>query len=217
METVGYCIRVQALDGYADKIGGLYLDSDYTSLISVKHHGKKNDNPHYHIVVRTAVKAQAFRVRMKKIFSDAKGNQHMSLRQWDGDSKAISYLFHEDPESPLVVRKGITDDFLAICKSQNVVISALVVKAKTKASVTLFDDALEHFGKSKPTVSDVKRLSDEDMGTWMILYALRNGKYAPPAWQLRQMVVKVKFHLLRGNEDAEDEYARELARNIFCG
>jgi len=215
MESVGYCVRVQALDGYADKISALVLNSDYTSLLAVKHKGKRKDNPHYHIVVRTMVKQQAFRVRLKNIFTEGKGNEHLSLRSWDGDDKALSYLFHEEHDAPCVARKGIDDEFLAKVKALNVQIVQAVNQAKTKSSHTLFDDALAHFGRNNPTVAEVKRIPDYDIAEYMILHALRAGKYAPAGWLVKQMVLKVKFHLLRGNDSAEEEFARKIAMDLF--
>jgi len=215
MESIGYCVRVQALDGYGTKISALSLDDRYTSIIAVKHKGVKQENPHYHIVVRTSVKPQAFRVRMKTIFTEGKGNEHMSIRQWDGDNKAISYLFHEDADTPLIVRKSIEDNFLEEMKQQNATIRVEVSKAKVKSSHTLYDDALEHFGKSRPSIAEVNRIPDEHIGKFMILHALRNGKYSPSGFLLRQMVIKVKFALLKGNVNAEEEYAEKLANNIF--
>lgn len=215
MESVGYCVRVQALDGYVDRISALILHSDYTAVLSVKHKGKSGENPHYHIVLRTAIKAQAFRVRMKSVFHEGKGNQHMSIRPFDGDDKALSYLFHEDRATPVVARKGITDEYLDKIKQLADEIGAKVTQAKTKSAHTLFDDALVHFGKSNPSPLAVSRIPDETIGEWMILYALREGKYSPEPWRLRAMVLKCKFYLLKGNVAAEEEFACQIARNIY--
>lgn len=66
MDYNGFCVRVQAIDGYASKILSLVLVKDYESIVSMKHVGKTKSNPHYHLVIKTQVKDQAFRVRMKK-------------------------------------------------------------------------------------------------------------------------------------------------------
>lgn len=215
MESVGYAVRVQALEGYGERIQGLTLHSDYTAVLSVKHSGSKGENPHYHIVLRTLVKQQAFRVRMKNLFNEGKGNQHMSIRPFDGNDKALSYLFHEDRNAPLVARKGITDEYLSSIKALADDIGNKVIEAKSKSAHTLFDDALQHFGKSNPNPLAVSRIPDEEIGTWMILYALREGKYAPEPWRLKAMVLKCKFHLLKGNVSAEEDFASKIAENIF--
>lgn len=215
METIGYCVRVQALDGYAQKIVSMQLQTDYQSILSVKHSGKRQDNPHYHIVVKTNVKPQAFRVRMKNVFSDGRGNEHMSIRAWDGDTKALSYLFHEDADVVPIIRHGISDKFLQEIRTQNEQITERVAKLKNKSSHTLFDDALIHFGELAPDVPSVNRLSVIDIARFMILHACRVGKYPPSPWLLKQMVLKLKFALLRGDVHAEESYATALAQEIY--
>jgi len=215
METIGYCVRVQALDGYAQKIVALQLQTDYTSVLAVKHSGKNKDNPHYHIVIKTNVKHQAFRVRMKNVFTDGKGNEHMSLRVWDGDDKALSYLFHEDPDAMPIIRHGISDTFLEVLKQLNVSVREKVAVAKTKSSHTLFEDAVKHFGDVATDVASVNRLSPVEIGTFMMLHAMRNGKYPPAAWLLKQMVIKVKFALLRGDVRAEEILASTMVQEMY--
>lgn len=212
MENVGYCVRVQALEGYADKIAALTLTPDYRAVLAVKHVGIKQENPHYHIVIRCGIQPQAFRVRMKKLFPDGKGNQHMAITNWDGDDKALSYLFHEEPDAPIMVaRKGISEEFLEQLKTLNKDILQKVAVAKTKASHTLEEDAFQHFSK----LGDPRRITDKDIAAYMILFALRNDKYPPQPWLCRAMTYKVKYRLLRGNTDAEEGYANQLAGNIF--
>jgi len=214
METIGYCVRVQALEGYSEKIRALTFQEDYTGLLAVRHLGNTKENPHYHIVVKTGVQPQTFRVRMKKLFPDGKGNGHMSIVPWDGDVKALSYLFHEEPDVTPHIRKGITDEFLDKIRSTNVEILSKVKDAKNRSSHTLLQDATEHFTqfhKDRPIV----RISPLDIAEWMILHALRSGKYVPQAWLLRAMVSSVMFSLCGGEEEAEKDYARILAANLL--
>jgi len=215
METLGYCLRVQALEGYADKITALALTPDYTAVLAVKHNGSTGENPHYHVVVKTKVQPQAFRVRMKKTFPDGKGNQHMSLTSWDGNDKALSYLFHEEPNVQPIIRKGITDAYLQELRTLNEKELTQVATAKRKASHTLEDDAFEHFSALIKKGHKAMFIPDKDIAAFMILFALRNGKYPPQPWLCRAMTFKVKFRLLGGREDAEEQYANLLAGNIF--
>jgi len=213
MESVGYCVRVQALEGYGDKIAGMILVSDYTAVLATRHHGSTKENPHYHIVIRTDVKPQAFRVRMKTQFPDGKGNQHMSIKPWDGDNRALSYLFHElepDEVATLVARKGLTDSQLEELRNQNDLVRVEVNKAKSRASHTLEEDAY-HFC----TKNGLRNPSDVELAQQIILLALRQNKYMPQPWLLRSLVIKVKFRLLDGSVDDEQAFAFRLAANIF--
>jgi len=213
MESVGYCVRVQALEGYSDKIGALTLTPDYVAVLAVRHTGAgTKENPHYHVVIRTGVKPQAFRVRFKTLFPDGKGNGHMSIVPWDGDDKALSYLFHEaDDQTTLVARKGVTDDQIAHYKSLNSSIKIKVEEAKKKASHTLEEDAFLHFQANPKLDRDNWRI-----GAFMFLYAMRNGKYPPQRWLVQAMVTRVQFRLLNGDIQREENMAEGFAKDIFC-
>jgi len=209
MDTHGYCVRVDAIDGYGAKLPMLQLCEDYKSLIAVKHMGNKGENPHYHFVVRTDVAQQAFRVRMRKIFDQGKGNGHMSLKSWDGDIDAVSYLFHEDENTTLLVQYNISDEYVAQAKERNRQVVAMVQASKTKASWHLEEIVYDQFKGSS-------RVPDESIiGQQLILAALRNGKYAPQAWHVRAMTQRIQFKLLNGSEELEEDYAMRLSRQIF--
>jgi len=211
METIGYCLRVQALEGYADRVAAVPLNPDYTAVLAVKHKGKSGENPHYHVVVRTGVKGQAFRVRMKKLFPEGKGNQHMSIVQWDGDDKALSYLFHEDADTPILARKGLTDEHLQRLRQLNLDTQQLVAQAKTKASHTLEEDVYQQLKFKAET-----NLEDWQIGQLLFLTALRNNKYPPQTWLVRAMVIRIRFRLANGDLRREEHLAEALSRDIFC-
>ena len=123
MDYNGYCVRVDARDGYAEKMLMLKSVTDYEAIVAIKHKGASGENPHYHMVVRTHVKDQAFRVRMRKVFDQGKGNGHMSIKPWDGNIDAISYLFHENEDEPLVLQHNVSNETiekqrLAIARSK---------------------------------------------------------------------------------------------------
>jgi len=210
MDTHGYCVRVDALDGYSDKLPLLGACEDYKSIIAVKHKGNKGENPHFHLVVRTHIASQAFRVRMRKIFDEGKGNGHMSIKSWDGNNDAISYLFHEDENTTLLVQHNISDEAVAQAKERNRQVVAMVQASKAKASWHLEEIVYEDY-KNRP-----KRHYDESViGQSLILAALRNGKYVPQPWHVKAMVQRIQFKLLNGFEEAEEEFAMRLSRQIF--
>lgn len=214
METVGYCVRVQAMEGYGDRVSALTVNPDYVAVLATRHEGSTKENPHYHFVVRTAVKPQAFRVRMKATFPDGKGNQHMSIKPWDGNNDALSYLFHElddDEQAHLIARKGVSDELLQTLRERNTAVQLKVTEAKQKAAHTLEEDAYRHF-KANPN----KYLEDWQIGQFMYLFALRNGKYPPQAWLLKAMVTRVRFRLLEGDINLEEKLAEQLSKSIFC-
>jgi len=215
MEQVGYCIRVQALEGYGDKIAMLNLVTDYEGILGVKHSGSKKENPHYHLVIRTAVKEQALRVRMKKLFPDGKGNQHMSIKTWDGDDKALSYLFHElepDESHTLIVSKGLTPERIEQLRAKNDAIKQLVATAKTKASWTLEEDIYQEL---LPHAENLNDYSEVDIATKIYEGALSAGKYAPQPWLLRAMVTRIRYRLTLAAGGDTHQFCRNMAQSLF--
>lgn len=216
MDTHGYCVRVDALDGYRDKLPLLSACQDYKSIIAVKHNGISKENPHYHLVVRTDVQSQAFRVRMRKIFDQGKGNGHMSIKPWDGSNDAVSYLFHEDDTAEVIVRHNISDETIARARERNKQVQQLIQASKDKASWKLEDISYQYFSTQwKPTEYGSKRPSESTIGQHLIITALRSGKYVPQPWHIRAMTQRIMYALLNGDLEAEEEFAMRLAMNIF--
>jgi len=209
MDTHGYCLRVDALDGYAAKLPLLSACQDYKSIIAVKHQGTTKENPHYHLVVRTDIKDQAFRVRMRKIFDQGKGNGHMSIKPWDGSNDAISYLFHEDENTTILVQHNISDETVAQAKARNRQVTAMVQASKAKAAWHLETIVYEQLKSVTPTPSEAT------IGQQLILTALRADKYVPQPWHIRAMTQRIQFRLLNGFEEAEEDFAMRLSRQIF--
>lgn len=213
METVGYCIRVQAFEGYGEKITMLPATEDYDAVLAVRHVGSKKENTHYHIVIRTNVKAQALRVRLRKLFPDGSGNGHMSIKHWDGDDRALSYLFHElEPEetATLLANKGFSDQRLSELRAQNDSIKKLVEASKGKASWTLEEDVYQDLKKDPNMLRH-----DSAIGTEILYKALRLGKYPPQPWLVRAMVARIQFRLFDGDVNKEYEFCQQMAKNIF--
>lgn len=200
------------MDGYKQKMMNLTVNPDYTSLIAVKHLGKSGENEHYHMVVKTDVKAQAFRVRMKNVFNSAKGNQHMSIKNWDGNIDAISYLFHEDREgyaTPIIARKEVSDETIEKAKRRNNDVQTKIAQAKGRASWTIEEELLENYIKTKqsPNLHEIARD--------IVLHALRMDKYVPNDFLLKAMASKIQFKLLNGDLNREHKFASDYVARVY--
>jgi len=215
MDTLGYCVRIDAMEGYLEKIKALPMCQDYKSIVAVRHHGTNKENPHYHLVVQTPVLQQAFRVRLRKIFDQAKGNGHMSIKPWDGNNDAISYLFHEDENAKLLVQHNVTDETIKSARERNKSVQLMVQAAKDKASWKLEDLSYEYFKNEWKPVGGQSQPSEATIGQHLIINALRTGKYVPQPWLIKAMVQRIQFKLLDGNVESEEEFAMRLSRQIF--
>jgi hypothetical protein len=70
------------------------------------------------MTIITDYKQQALRVELKKHFTLGKGNGHLSLKLWDGNLKANSYMFHERTIE-IIVNKGYKDEEIKQYKEMN--------------------------------------------------------------------------------------------------
>lgn len=202
----GFCVRVQALEGYTDKVMSIGLA--YDLVAAMKHKGDKEDpNPHFHIVVKTSIENQTFRKRMKTLFPEGKGNGHMSIKPWDGNYDAISYLFHEAPDDPLLVAVGLSDADVERARERNKNVMLIVEKAKDKASWKLEDEGYTHF-KGKMD-------SDWNIGSWLMLQALRTGKYPPAPYHLKAMVTRIQFRLCEGDTRMEEQMVQSFMAQVY--
>lgn len=207
MDTIGYFVRVQAYENYEEKIRLLHLATDYTSVFAVRHKGKKGENVHYHMIIVTRVQPQAFRVRMKKLFDKGKGNEHMSIKRFDGSEDAYAYCFHEDV-AEVIVREGVSDDLLARARERNDAVQKQVAEAKEKASWTLEEDCVQYF-KNYPHIPTEREVADR-----LVRIAFDRGKYVPNPYLARQIIANVRFKLCDGDLTKEDTVVRSIVDRI---
>lgn len=191
----GYCVRITEYPNYGDRITALTMTTDYESILSFHHKGATGENPHYHLVIRTQCKLKAFRARFVKIFDLGKGNEHMSIKPWDGDNEAYSYMFHESPDGKPYLQYKVSDEQVEEYRQMNKKIQQLVVQAKGKASYHLEQIVLDLLEKGH-------HYSDFTIGCMVIREAMVRDKYHPNDFQLRSIIDRIQFkrHELDSNE-----------------
>lgn len=115
---------------------------DYRSMMVGYHHGDKNGAPHAHIclILSSELQKQSLDTRMKKLFGVEK--QQYSSKVWDGDRKAMSYLYH-DAEGEVVNMMGLTDEEVEGLKTLNRDIQKVVAVNKGKASHRVVEYVME--------------------------------------------------------------------------
>lgn len=200
--NLGYKIRLAKLDGYESLLQDLVLVPDYTRILAVSHVGDSKENPHWHLVVETAVKEKAFRKRMMTLFNKGKGNGHCSISPYDKPGiEPYSYMFHEEGENaqPVINKGHSNEDILSYIK-RNDEVQVLVNEAKKKASWRLEEMAYEDFVKNRGHKCCP---SAEDVGIRIMELALENDIYPPQDWLLKTLVFRLVHRL-------SDESTREV-------
>lgn len=160
-----YAIRLQALDGYDGKISTLLSSDRFHRTIRIHHTGKKGDNPHYHMLITTDYKQPALRAEFKKHFTLATGNRHLSIKKWDGNIKALAYLFHEGTQPTDI--KGFLDEELELAREINTQVKEVI---KKNAPAQVVEEATEYFrGKTPGAIQIFSYIYDryKNSGDWL--------------------------------------------------
>jgi len=72
----------------------MFDTGELQEIFIIKHMGKNQDNPHFHMALKSTLTTQTLRARLKKYYT-CKGNETLSVKKWDGKDKFIQYCLHE--------------------------------------------------------------------------------------------------------------------------
>jgi len=178
-----YVLRLQALDGYSSKFDEVFGDR-FSRVLCVHHTGRNKNNPHYHFCLTTDYKKDALRKYLKTNFDLARGNKHLSLKDWDGCEKACSYLFHEGTEA--LMTKGFTETQITEYKEMDTLIQSKMVKPNmiVDRAVDLLSEARGN--PDKRTIFDV-----------IFKIYVDNGEWLPNKFQWERVINKVRLDLAK--------------------
>ena len=186
-----YVLRLHAVDGYAATFSNVFT-SRFSRCMYVYHTGKKGDNPHYHFCLTCDYKQPALRAELKKYFNLAKGNRHLSLKKWDGNPKACSYLFHEGTEP--VVLKGFSQEEVDVFREANKDIQDEIKdKSPNKLCATMY----EKFKGTQP--------SKFQLFSAIMNECRSNGSFFPNKFQLERWLMKIEAMLTEGENPTDWE------------
>lgn len=198
VETMsGWCIRLARLEGYDEVVKTLATVADYDRILAITHRGdKKEPFEHYHMVIATSTQEKAIRKRMRVLFTKGKGNGHISVKVWDGNDNALSYMFHEDnANANIIVNKGHSQDDVNRYIKLNEDVNVLVNEAKKKASWKLEELAYQHFMETEGPECNPSLF---EVGMKIMEIALEKDMYPPQDWLLKAMATKITYKLSKG-------------------
>lgn len=185
-----YAIRIQALDGYDGLIQSFFADDRFTETIRVHHTGKHRNNPHYHLCVKTDYsQAQTLRKAIQKTMNKAKGNKHVSVKAWDGEVRAVAYLFHEGTEPDMI--RGIPQSFINEARMLNQTIQEEIEKntvGKVCDEATLYFAALG------------KKVTDPMIFSYLYDRYHKTGDWLPNRYQFERYIVRIRANLAQSKE-----------------
>jgi len=135
------CVRVQDVPGISAVLPQIALLEWCQDLLVVHHQGTDKNNPHYHLVGRfVGAKVASVIQRLRRVLAAGsetakRGNGFCSIKTWDEDLDAISYLFHERGDVPLTVQFNVPDSLVEQARARNVEIKAQVALKKKKERI----------------------------------------------------------------------------------
>lgn len=177
---------------------------DTEKILGLYHLGEKSDNPHCHFVITTSteIQQQSFNIRVKKLFAIEKKSQ-FSVKVWNGEDGACSYMFHECNEV-ILINKGYSDDDISKFRELNSKVQEVIAINKQRGG-RVVDKLLERYGDDTPSRREI--LND-------MLEMVRDGEmYEPGDYQLMKYVEEV-YLKTTGKVDFE-EYVEERYRKLF--
>jgi len=194
-----YAIRLQALSGYDEKIHQIFTSDRFSRFVRVHHTGRKGNNPHYHFVLTCDYKIPALRMELNKHFTLAKGNTHLSIKNWDGNLKAVAYLFHEGTDVDMV--REFSDEEISQAKLIN---DATQERIKKNAPAKIVEDATLHFIQARNFSPRRKEIFD------YIYDRLRqNGDWLPNKFQFERWELRIQANV------RPDQEWRTMKENLF--
>lgn len=201
-----YAIRIDDRQGYKEILSALLETQEYKDVLCVQHAGKTGENIHYHICLTTDLKNQALRKRLKASFDKGKGNGHMSLKQWDGNEKALSYMFHED-EAEIIYNKGHSNDDIERYKKLNDDVKADIRNNSPNAIVSKVTQMLlETPSRGRDHRSIFIAIADE-------VYS--RGEFFPNKFQMDRWISRVEMDLLQDDEFSKRRYFDYKYRQMY--
>lgn len=224
------CIRIDEKDGYPELIKTVFEGEDFDTAIVVRHLGKDKRNPHYHACVEAFYSKETMRYRLNKVFNKGSGNGHMSIKEWDGNSRAVQYILHEcrepaDVEANVIVNIGSRwkdyPRFVAFEWSE--------LERLRQLSIEIADEIKDNSpGKICGIIA--KHMIDNELNKydtrmiWNLIckWLMKNGKWMiSNKFQAERWVLQVKVEIAkiedakRGSTQSQDELIDQMYKNYF--
>lgn len=208
VETLGsgYFVRIDEHEAYAEIIKNLSeIHPDFHRIFAMRHVGKFKENPHFHLVITTVIKLQTFRVRMKKLFTKGTGNGHMSIKVWDGDEKALSYLFHEE-DPYIIVQYGYSDEDVARFIEADKEVKADYQKAKKEVKSSrqaLINLVIASLGKEYPPYLERKVSLQHNVVAFCVWDVCKDNQInLPHKFNLEFIIRQIQMHFSHSSRTA---------------
>lgn len=143
-----WCVRVTAPWDHIESKAKTFDEwIDVDGYMIGYHIGGKTKKPHAHIALKmlSILQKQSLDVRLKKLFQVERADY--SSKVWDGDNRALSYMFH-DAEGKVTQSLGLTEEQMNALRQMNAVVQKQIEASKEHASHKVIDYVLQKIEES---------------------------------------------------------------------
>lgn len=195
--TTQVAIRLDDREGYADEIPTWIKKVNATKALVVKHTAQQGENIHYHMCLTIPnMKVNAIRMNLGRHFTKGKGNTHHSVKEWDGDERALSYLFHDEYHKIITSLAYSKDDIERFKENSDNIKDDL----KKNGTINTLCKAVEKLRERYP---NRYRHEKQDIcdAIWDVLK--EQGNWYPNKFQLERWIMKVQADTAENEHDWE--------------
>lgn len=198
-----YAFRVDENDDTAATVVSFFDEERCSRVLALRHNGIDGENQHIHVVMELNVPRpiDGFRQLLKRQFS-CKGNKDYSLKPWDRNEKAISYMFKEGQD--IVHCLGYSEPDIERFKTMDVEVKQSIKKAKTEGMLATVIKTAKELQKTEV-------LTNRRILHIIIKYLKDHEKPYKGDWQIKNMIESVNMTLMP-DVDFEDQVYDRLYR-----
>lgn len=208
-----YSLRImKRADDYPEKIKRFFDPSGVVNLsmqrvLCVQHKGTKSNNIHWHLLFESDYKHDTLRRKLNDIFNAYSGTGNMSMKTWDGNIKACSYLFHEDSNAIPFINRGFSPEEIQTYRDLN---NKVQVKLKENSPMShchaICDICIQH---------DIRFSDHESIARRVYYYYIERGDWMPNKFQVLRYVKQIQLMLGAKSPDNLNILVHSWVQEIF--
>jgi len=227
IDPITLAIRIDEKEGYETLIRDTFTPGDegvFESSFCIKHVGKTERNPHFHLAVKSRLRKETLRARLNLIFNKGSGNGHMSIKEWDGQDKYIQYCLKESSSDEYMNKTIVVNSngghFVMYPPSK---LSELRERSADIVNEIKENTPQQIVGRiAGEFVQNGWRVTDKAVFTRIMKYLMGKGKWVlSNKFQAERWVLQVRVVIAQmkdakaGTEKSQDEVIDELFEKYF--
>lgn len=181
---------------------------DFSGAMVGYHVGAKTEKPHIHIAlsIKSPLQQQSLGTRIRKTFG-VKGAGEYSIKVWDGNPNALSYLYHDVEGKVVDYGFKFSEEFIARLKETNSIIQEQVKQAKEKAGFKVVEYVLDKIAEQKATEGKDKRWTRTQICECIVEAVYNKQFYYPGDFAMGKYIMEIEIKQTASGADGKDERA----------